>query len=362
MKNKTRIICFVIIFLVLLIVAFIIYFRYTSSSSNIDKVIVNDYYNSEFLFNNNYIKPADNITDSRKNNKDLDIHVTNDILYINLLNQSKTIKRVPTGKTTIYYNHLDNDCYEFAALKGNDLYYASTCLSNKKETSFEKVSSASKAVYAPNTYKKGIYVNDVSPVSNFIINTTMKELKYISYKENILGLYDNINKNNSYFDYICADINADLCKNLIVYVTFSKEMVFNDKKIANDKNDNLLIQDLLAILKINSNKKIDVSGMTFSELKKYDYIFEIYAWNKDGYVYTISLDKDSFNNEKLIAKKLSNKKIKAVDYKKNKADEITNVILTENDGKTINLSKKNNEFIMTSTIYDRSSIINSLKK
>ena len=360
MKSKTRTFLIIITSLVLIAIGSIICFRYFNKPEIKEEVTPNNYYNSEFLFNNNYIKQADNITSAKDINKDLDIHTEGDTLYVNLLNQSSVINNFPEG-SNVYYNHLDNDCYEFAALFKSDLYYSSICLNNKSENKFEKISSVAKAVYVPNIYKKGIYINDKNPISNFIIDTTIGDLKYISYKDRVLGLYNNIEKNHPYFDYVCASSNVSVCKHLMAYVTFEKELFFNDSIIKTNDNSSLIVQDLFSVLKLNSKDKMDISSISYDKFKRLDYLFRIYVLDKDNYLYTVDINSNNVNNS-IKASKLIDKKVKLIDYKQDKSGKVVEVIITDVDGKITKVTSDDSEEINLSTIYERKSIINSLKK
>ena len=359
MKSKTRKVLIVIISIILILFGIIIYLRYTKSPDVEKEVIMDNYYNSEFLFNNNYLKLADLVSDSRKINKDLDIHGANNVLYINLLTSSTEINGLPSN-ATVYFNHLENDCYEFAALKGNDLYYAKTCLTDKNKKTFEKISTIAKDVYVPNIYKKGIYVTE-NPTSNFIINTTLKELKYISYKEKTLGLYNDISKINPYFDYVCASSNASVCKKMMVYVSFENELYFNNQKIKTNDNKDLLVNDLFGVLTVDTKDNIIIDSLDYDKLNKYNYIFKVYALSKDNYLYEIEIKK-GIDEGNITGKKILNDKIKLIDYKKDKNSNINAIIVTDINGKIISFVQSSKNSINTSTIYDRKSLIDTLKK
>lgn len=354
MKSKKGKVLIIIVSFLLILFGFIIYLRYTKSQT-VEKEITDNYYNAEFLFNNNYIKTADLVSDSKKINKDLDIHGNNNTLYINLLNNSAEIANLPSN-STVYFDHLENDCYEFAALKASDLYYAKTCLTSKEKTSFEKISSIAKTIYVPNIYKKGIYVND-NPISNFIINTTLGDLKYISYENKLLGLYNDISKINPYFDYTCASNNTSVCKKLMVYVTFKNELFYNDSVIKTNEGKILIVNDLFSTLKVNTNENIILDSFDYEKLRKYNYEFKVYVLDKDNYLYEININ----NNTNIVANKISDK-IKLIDYKKDKNSNVNKIIVTDINDKTISFDKTSKCLLNTSTIYDRKSLIDSLKK
>ena len=355
MKKKYRNLFIVFISLILIMFATIIYFRYTKVKE-IEKPIENNYYSSEFLYNNNYIKLADKIEDAKSKNKNLDIHKSGDKLFINLINQSKEISGLPDNSNT-YYSQLEDDCYEFASVKDKELYYAKTCLTDKNEKKFEKISTTAKTVYVPNIYKKGIYVNE-NPKSNFIIDTTLGELKYISYDKGILGLYNDISKTNPYFDYVCGSTNTSVCKNLMVYVSFSNELYYKNKLIKTKDDKKLIVSDLFSILTV-PNEDILLNDLDYFTIKKYKYQFIVYVLDKDNYLYEINIDKHSKN---IVAEKKKNSRIKLIDYKKDSNSNINKVILTDVDGKTITYIGGNNKIINTSTIYDRKSLVDTLKK
>lgn len=357
MKKKYRKVLIIIISLILISFGIIIYLRYTKTKE-IEKPIINNYYSSEFLFNNNYIKLAEKVEDSKNINKDLDIHKNGNKLYVNLLNQSTEISELPDNSNT-YFSQLDNDCYEFASLKDKDLYYARACLTDKNQKKFEKISSTAKTIYVPDIYKKGIYVSD-NPESNFIIDTTLKELKYISYEQNVLGLYNDISKTNPYFDYLCGSNNSKICKDLMIYVSFSNELYYKDKLIKTNDNKKLIVRDLFGILTVPKADRLTLNNLDYNTLQKYDYQFIVYILDKDNYLYEVVIDKNKRNN--LTAVKKDNKKIKLIDYKKDKNSKVEKIIITNVNGTTTSFNNEKNQLINTSTIYERQSLVDTLKK
>ena len=190
LKEKILIIS---IALILILMGLIIYIRYTNKEES--KVVeeVNNYYTAEFLFNNDYIKIASTIEDFNKDTNNLYMYLDgNNILHIKYKNKeseiNKTVEGLPKGEVTVYYSTLGNDCFEFGGLLENNFYYSNFCL-NENEQPFEMISTNARTVYTPSIDKKEVHViNNAKITSNFIIDTETEEMKYLSYKDNVLYL------------------------------------------------------------------------------------------------------------------------------------------------------------------------------
>lgn len=357
MNNKIRKLLIFLVLIIFISLAIIIYFRYTKASKINDTAPTNNYYNAEFLFNNNYIKKSNTIEDLQKSDKTLNIYTKSNTLYINHNKEIRIINNLPTEKGVIYYNDLGNNCYEIADLIKNDLYYANTCLNNKN-ISFEKISSVAKNIYSPTIYKSGMHVASGVLNSNFIVDTTIGNLKYISSKDNVLGLYNDIDKTIPYFDYICADSNISTCKHLMFYVTFKNELVFKNNKdnpLKDENGKSIIVQDLFGTFSIESHKNIKIGNINYNKLKDYNYLFRVYVLSKDNKLYFVDIDKNS--GQSLILKQFSSKKIKSINY--DSSDEnVKKVLITYEDGKFATINSSLNNKIVLSTIYDRTSITN----
>lgn len=346
------------------IFGFFIYQRYTEDVSlEKQEVVIDNYYNSEYLFNNNYIKIASTIDDFNNNSKDIYMYLdAENVFHIKDKNDLKKlnfeVKGLPKGDVKVYYNNLGNNCYEFAGLLEKDLYYTNFCLDNKRIYVFEKISTTTKEVYVPVTDKNGIYtINNDDITSDFVIDVA-NEMKYISFKDNILGLYNNAEDVRPYFDYICFDENTLMCDETLYYITFDKELVINyDIKnvIENDIGDNLIIQDTFGIFEIFEDKKVDLSDKNYKSFSnKYEYLFKLYVLDKDNNLYTIDMNNNSVKNKsKVVAISASNEKVKSISYEKDGNEKVKSVTLVYVNGKSEQLTSNVNKYIMTSTIYDK---------
>ena len=362
LKEKILIIS---IALILILMGLIIYIRYTNKEES--KVVeeVNNYYTAEFLFNNDYIKIASTIEDFNKDTNNLYMYLDgNNILHIKYKNKeseiNKTVEGLPKGEVTVYYSTLGNDCFEFGGLLENNFYYSNFCL-NENEQPFEMISTNARTVYTPSIDKKEVHViNNAKITSNFIIDTETEEMKYLSYKDNVLGLYNNIEKIKPYFNYICASNNTKLCNDIMLYLTFDNELVLNyaqDDIIKNDIGDDLIVEEFFGVLKIPENSKTTLENITFKNLKKLDYLFTVYVLDKNNNLYTIDINNNLLKEKaQAIAINASSKKVKKLDYEKDNLGNITSIVITYEDGTTDKITKKDNLDIISSTVYDRDNI------
>lgn len=360
-KNIEKVLIFVVAVLFILL-GFVIYQRYTTDvKEEKEEVIVDNYYNVEYLFNNDYIKIADTIEDF--NNKNLDLYMYLDgenTFYIKNKNSLKetniTVTGLPNKDIKLYYNYLGNNCYEFAGLLDSDLYYTNFCLDSNKTFSFEKISTTAKEVYIPSVSKPGIFVIDSEKItSNFIINTNSNKMKYISSEDNILGLYNDVETVKPYFNYICFDKNSSICQKTMYYITFDNELVLNynvEKVIKTDIGEDLIVQDIFGIFEINSKKKVDLENTSYKSFSnKYEYILKLYVLDKENNFYTIEMNNNSVKNQSVVvAISASSEKIKEITYHENKTREIDNILMLYENGKNEKLTIDVNKYIVTSTI------------
>lgn len=355
--------------LLILVVAFIfitmgiiIYQSYKKNVSENKDEIINNYYSSEFLFNNGYIRLANDISDFNDQSEGLYMYLDGDnIFHIKYADKeeiiNKEIKGLPDGNVNVSYNKISDSCYEFTGLLKNDLYYVNTCVFNKDNKSFEKISTSASLVYVPSVNKEGVYVIDNKIISNFIIGTTTNEVMYIDYKDNILGLYSSIEKVRPYFDYVCASETSKICNDIMLYITFDKKLILNYRNdvVKTDIGDDLLVEDVFGVFEIKSNKVIDLDEISFSDLSnKYKFVFKTYAIDKDNNLYTITMNNNSIKNKKEgIA--ISKGKIKNIKYNRNN-DVITSIIIVYEDGNKEVISSGDNYSIIGSTSMDRDNI------
>jgi len=370
--NKKKIIEMLIILIVIIvfiIMGIIIYERYKVKEETKEEVVtIDNYYNSEFLFNNGYIEKAREITDLKDENISIYLDKDNN-LYIKKVqtenNFNKQITGLPKGKINVYYNNLNNNCYEFAALEGETLYYTNMCLDNDKEYIFEKISTLAKEIYVPVTKNNNLYITETNEItSNFIINTENNEMKYISIEDNIPGLYNDLENIKPYFDYICV-LNKEICKNTMYYLNFEKELVINydlENSIKLNNNEKLIVQDLFGTFKINSLEKIDLNNLTYEELlNQKDFLFKLYVLDINNNLYTIDMTNNTLKNkEKPVLIKNSEEKVKTITYEKNELSEITGLIITYENGKYEEITKDINYEIITSTLYEKNNNKNLL--
>lgn len=355
MKNNSKFIERLLILIVIIVfisLGFITYQRY--KNNNDDEQIINNYYNLEFLFNNGYVRPANTIDSF--NNDEVSFTLNDNTLVIESEDTEKVISGLPNNNLKIYYNYLKDDCYEFAGLDSNHLYYANFCISDKDSSSFERISTNVKEIYVPSAFKDSVYVTSNNIISNFIIVNTLNEIKYISYKEGVLGIYDNLEEVMPYFDYVCASDNLSICNDIMVYSTFDKHLVFNynlDDVIKNDIGEDLIVQDFFGVFETNVNIK-DLENMNFNEFnKKYEYLFTVYVLDKNNNLYTIQMNNNAISNKALVnAISVSSETVRNIEYKKDD-NNVTSVVINFVNGEPIEIVESDTLDIITSTLYDR---------
>lgn len=353
----------IIIAIFFVIIGIIIYLRYNDDDVNTTLELENNYYTAEFLFNNDYIKTANTISDFNTNTDDLYMYLDGEnILHIKYKDKenevNKEVEGLPQGNVTVYYSHLSDNCFEFGGLLNNDFYYTNFCL-DEEVSNFERVSTSVLEVYTSSTDKEGVHVVDNSNiVSNFIIDTTTKEMKYLSYQDKVLGLYNTIDKVKPYFNYVCASDSSSLCEDIMIYLTFDNKLVMNydnDLVIKNDIGEDLVVIDFFGVLEILEDEKIDLEEITFDDLEDYDYMFTVYALDKNNNLYTISINNNLIKEkEAAIAISASLEKVKTLEYIEDDSGKVTEVVITYENGDYDKIIEKDNFDIIVSTLYDRS--------
>lgn len=229
-------------------------------------------------------------------------------------------------------------------------------LVDKDSSSFERISTNVKEIYVPSVFKDSVYVTSNNIISNFIIVNTLNEIKYISYKEGVLGIYDNLEEVMPYFDYVCASDNLSICNDIMVYSTFDKHLVFNynlDDVIKNDIGEDLIVQDFFGVFETNVNIK-DLENMNFNEFnKKYEYLFTVYVLDKNNNLYTIQMNNNAISNKALVnAISVSSETVRNIEYKKDD-NNVTSVVINFVNGEPIEIVESDTLDIITSTLYDR---------
>lgn len=342
------------IFCLLVIASFIVigYYTYKSYDNKKDEnnshVELNNYYNSEYLFNSNYIQNA-NTVDNMPDDSSIKVDFENDTMVIKSDNSDKRVKGVPDGDNTVYYNYLYDDYYEFLIKKNGVIYYAYVNIKDKTDSEFSFISGKIKEVYIPVYDKKGVFVNSTKRIATqFILSDKDGNLKYIDYDKEYI-LKDHIEDVKPYFDYICASDNMNVCNNLLVYITFNDEL-FSRGETVKYNNKKIYIKDVFSSLEVNSDKNINISSLSMSKLKKYNYKFDTYIIDKNGIIYDYVISNTNIN---IIKKNDSSNKVKEYLYEsKNNVSILT--IIFENGTKEI-IQSSNNRIMTTSTIYDKSS-------
>ena len=351
----------IIVAILLIVMGVIIYLRYDSGNSS-NLMVTDDYYTAEFLFNNDYIKVANKITDFNNDSDNLYMYLDGEnVLHIKYKDRedeiNKEITGLPEESATVYYSNIGSMCYELGALVGTDFYYTDFCL-NKKVSSFEKISTSVEEVYVASVFKEGVYVVDNKDItSNFIVNTTMAEMKYLSYKDNVLGLYNDIYLAMPYFDYVCMDENDNFCKNLKIYLTFEDKLVTSynlDNTIKNEDGEDIEVLDFFAVLKIDNSSRTDFDEFSYQDfVKEYNFVFTVYVLDKNNMLYAVTINNDVVKKQLDVnGIKVSSSKVKTIDYIKDE-NQIKEILITYENGKYNKIIENNNLDIAVSTIYDR---------
>lgn len=350
MKKKLEPVFIILIIIILVSIGYFIYKSYVNKNL-INDIDVNDFYNEEYLFNSGYIKLASTISDFSDENDNVYIYIDSASLYIKSKKDgSETIKRItglPSEKFTIYYNNIDNNYYEFLVKSDDNTYYVYTDISNADEDMFSILDEKISQVYISVYDKDFVFVNKNQKLTTkFIILNKDKEFKYVDYdKKYILKSY--VENKKPYFDYICANDTYSICKNLMVYITFNKELSYRGEILKYNKKS-IYMKDIYASLEVDSDKEIDFTSLTFQDLKKYNYIFTVYIFDKDGIMYKYEV---SNQNTSIVAVNDSSNKVKEY-LLEEKEDTVQLVVLFDNGTKE-NVKSGMNKIITTSTLYDK---------
>lgn len=357
MKNNKFI---TLIFSIFIIVAFIIigyriYESYNNQKKENNKnVEINNYYSVDYLFNNGFIKNANTISDFANEGKSLYMYLdAENVLYIKSSNNDKKIDKQVTGlpkeKTTIYYNNLYDDYYEFVAKAGSDIYYVFLNIIDNKEYYFTKVGSGIKNIYIPTYDKKNVYVNKNNVMTtNFIFLDKDKNFKYLSSDHNNYILKDDLETKKPFYDYVCAS-DSEVCNNLIVYQTFKNEASspFMKDVLKDDNDDPIEVKDMFSVFEIKSNNNIDMKTLKEQDLLKYDFVFDTYIIDINNSCYKVSINNKSYKEKQNATVIKLDYTVKEVKYDNNSFEIIYDGI------KSDIIKKEKNKELITSTIYDK---------
>ena len=283
MKNKKliEILSITLIIIVLIGIGYLIYNSYRiKKEQHKQETVIDNYYNAEYLFNNSYIKEPSKVIDLNNEEKDLYMNIDKfNNLYIKYKEENnvyeKHIKSPANETLTMYYNNLNDYIYEFLALtkKGN-IFYVKINLKDDQEYEFTEVSSNIKDIYVPAYDKKYVYINEEKDIkTNFIIQTKDNKLMYISKNENYI-LKDNLKEKKPYFDYICVDMSK-LCNNTIMYKTFKDNLIYNNKIITNEKDQEIIVKNIFASIELKDESKEKLQSITIKKFRKKDFISDI---------------------------------------------------------------------------------------
>lgn len=340
------------IFLVLIAFIIIGYYTYQSYSnkkdSNDNNVEINNYYNAEYLFNSGYLKNANTIENIEKD-KSISISFEDNTMIIKYKDYIKKINEVPKGDNTVYYNNLYDDYYEFLIKTDSSIYYAYVNLENNKDSSFTMIDERIKEVYIPIYDKEGVFVNkNKNFVSSFILSDNNKNLKYIDY-DNAYILKDDIKNKKPYFDYICAGTGLSACNNLIIYINFNNELVYNDETIKNN-GKRIYVKDVFSSLEIESKKRVDINSLSMNDLIKHNYLFTNYIIDKNGIMYELRIV-----NKNMDIIKINDSSNKVKEYIYETKDNVSKLTILFEDETKEEIKSGNNKVLGTSTIYDKKS-------
>ncbi len=359
-KNKKilEFLCFLLIIISFIVMGYYTYKSYnTQKQDNNEEPLIDNYYSVEYLFNSDYIKNANNITDFSNDKDNVYMYLDKEnTLYIKYTNEKNKYNKKVTGitsKATVFYNNLNDDIYELSALtKDGELFYTKINLSNKKDYTFKKIASNINSIYSPTYDKKYVYVNNNKGFkTNFIYLDNNNNLMYLD-KDKDYVLKDNLSDVKPYFNYICASNNTSLCNNIMIYQDFENKLItkYNNKIIKNENNKEIIVKDLFAVLSVKEEKEIDLSNISYSKLKKYNYLFTTYIVDENNNIYILEIDKNTINNKEDISAKLYNSnKVKQLKYEGN----IAKINIIYANGTSEEIKKDKNKTIVSSTVYDR---------
>ena len=345
-------------FALLIIVSFILigYYIYESylnkKEANNDDVKIDNFYNIDYLFNNNYLNLSKGIDDFSEKSKKIYMYLDADnVLYIKYTSEEILNKKVidlPKDKLTVYYSDLGNNYYEFVAKTDNgDIYYVSLNLESSKDYSFVKVGSNIKNVYVPSYDKGPVFVNKTDLITtNFIFLDNDGVLKYLDFSNNKYVLKNDLSSVKPFFDYVCASDTSDICNDIMIYKTFDNELVYDGNTITDVDGKRIFISDMFSYFEIFNSSKLDFNSINSSNLKKYKYLFTTYAISNEGIIYKLEID--STNKSEVRINQYSTNKVKQLNYVSK--DKVQIVY----DNGTIDLvESSDSSYLITSTLYDR---------
>lgn len=353
MKNKKliEILSITLIIIVLMGIGYLIYNSYQmKKEQHKQETVIDNYYNAEYLFNNSYIKEPFKVTDLNNKEKDLYMNIDKvNNLYIKYEEDNKVYEKnikSPTSETlTMYYSNLNDDMYELLALtkKGN-IYYVRINLKDEQEYEFAEVSSNIKDIYVPVYDKKYVYINEEKDIkTNFIIQTKDNKLMYISKDESYV-LKDNLKEKKPYFDYICVDMSK-LCSKTIIYKTFEDNLIYDNKIITNEKDQEIRVKNIFASIEMKDESKEKPQDITIKKFRKTNFVYTIYIIDKNDLAYKVEITNDTkVPKAQLISPKL----VKELKYEKE-----LEIDIIYDDGTYEMVKETQNKKLLYSTIYDK---------
>ena len=353
MKNKKliEILSITLIIVVLMGIGYLIYNSYQmKKEQHKQETVIDNYYNAEYLFNNSYIKEPFKLTDLNNKEKDLYMNIDKvNNLYIKYEEDNKVYEKnikSPTSETlTMYYSNLNDDMYELLALtkKGN-IYYVRINLKDDQEYEFAEVSSNIKDIYVPVYDKKYVYINEEKDIkTNFIIQTKDNKLMYISKDEGYV-LKDNLKEKKPYFDYICVDMSK-LCSKTIIYKTFEDNLIYDNKIVTNEKDQEIRVKNIFASIEMKDESKEKLQDITIKKFRKTNFVYTIYIIDKNDLAYKVEITSDTkVPKAQLISPKL----VKELKYEKE-----VEIDIIYDDGTYEMVKETQNKKLLYSTIYDK---------
>lgn len=351
MKKQLETLCILLVFLAFVIMGYYTYKSYADKKKETDDIEINNYYDEEYLFNSDYIKLPNTISDFSSMDSDIYMHVDDKTLIIESKDENqtykKTIKGIPDGEYVIYYNSFD-DYYEFLIKSNSDIYYSYVNITDGQEELFNHIEGDINQVYVPSYDKSGVFINkNKHLITNFIILDKNKQLSYIDYNEGYY-LKPELQTRKPYFDYICAVDNYSICKNLVLYITFKEELVYNGEILKNDKNKSVYVKDVFSSFEVNGDSAVDYENLSMKEAKKKGYLFTSYIFDKKGLMYKYEITNDG-ESLKLIND--SSNKVKMYSFEKDDDSSLLSVLFE--NGKKDEYKIDNNKIMTTSTVYDK---------
>lgn len=355
-KNKKflELFCFALIIVVFIIFGYCTYKSYSLKKGNNNKnVEINNFYNIDYLFNNNYLSIAKTISDFSSKDKDLYMYLDADnVLYIKFvsdkIDNDKSIEGLPKEKVNVYYNKIDDNNYEFIArTNSSDIYYVSILLDSNDKYSFKKVGESIKEVYVPTYDKQYVYVNiNKKFYTNFVFVDNKKNIKYLDYQDGKYSIKDDFSKKKPYFNYVCADDLSIFCNDFMIYQAFNNEVIYNGRPLSFD-NKKIYAKEMFSSFEVDNVSEVDFSSLNSNNFTKYKYLFTTYVVNEAGLLYKIDINNDAGDISVDCINRNSDK-VKEIEYGYSKIE-----IIFNNGDKEI-ISKEKNKILITSTIYDRS--------